>query len=192
MRTHLCPADGSGVTGCCRRPPFELGEDQMTLNPVLVTCEQVWLPTVGEGERLDEVPLERWVGEALGAASSCWANLAGAGEFDSTRCARIADALLAYVGALLAEVEEREADAYPIGPGFMWLIYEACPVCGAGPKQPCVDALFSAHDGRLPFWEARRRRAEQAEAARACGPELHDRVAVSEEDWVGGAEGAAH
>ena len=37
--THRCPPEGSGVTSCCGRTPFELPmTDRMTLDPALVTC----------------------------------------------------------------------------------------------------------------------------------------------------------
>ena len=36
---HACPANGEGVTGCCRRTPFELGvQHVVTTDPTLVTC----------------------------------------------------------------------------------------------------------------------------------------------------------
>lgn len=56
-----------------------------------------WQPTARPGETPDDLPLEEWVGQALGAASSCWTNLRGAGEFDSTRCAAIMIALMARI-----------------------------------------------------------------------------------------------
>lgn len=36
---HACPADGSGLTGCCQRTPFELRSDRMTEDPAAVTCK---------------------------------------------------------------------------------------------------------------------------------------------------------
>ena len=47
----------------------------------------------------DDSPLARKVFEALGAASSCWGNLEGAGVFDSTRAREIGDELMAYLTA---------------------------------------------------------------------------------------------
>jgi hypothetical protein len=38
--------------------------------------------------------------QALGAASACWENLAGAGVFDSTRAKEVGDALLARLAQL--------------------------------------------------------------------------------------------
>lgn len=36
---HACPEDGSGVTPCCDRTPFELpATDRMTHIPALATC----------------------------------------------------------------------------------------------------------------------------------------------------------
>lgn len=61
-----------------------------------------WRPTVPSDGSLEDVALSEWVGQALGAASSCWANLAGAGEFDSVRCAGIYTALMAHINAVIA------------------------------------------------------------------------------------------
>lgn len=37
--THACPPDGSGLTPCCGRTPFELPhDDRMTTKPDRVTC----------------------------------------------------------------------------------------------------------------------------------------------------------
>lgn len=36
---HRCPVEGSGVTPCCNKTPYELPPtDQMTLDPSLVQC----------------------------------------------------------------------------------------------------------------------------------------------------------
>lgn len=35
--------------------------------------------------------------QAVGAGSACWTNLAGAGEFDTTRAIEVAEELLAYL-----------------------------------------------------------------------------------------------
>ncbi|KQX27507.1 hypothetical protein ASD97_24715 [Streptomyces sp. Root63] len=35
---HACPPDGSGLTPCCHRPPFEMQADRMTTDPTAVTC----------------------------------------------------------------------------------------------------------------------------------------------------------
>lgn len=52
----------------------------------------VWLPN-----GLAEGTLGEVVGQSLGAASACWANLRGAGVFDSTQCKAILDGLMAYL-----------------------------------------------------------------------------------------------
>jgi hypothetical protein len=37
---HACPPDGSGLTPCCGRTPFELPRtDRMSADPTLVTCQ---------------------------------------------------------------------------------------------------------------------------------------------------------
>lgn len=37
---HACPPDGSGITPCCGRTPFELPRtDRMATDPALVTCQ---------------------------------------------------------------------------------------------------------------------------------------------------------
>lgn len=65
-----------------------------------------WMPTVREGESIEDVPLSRWIGEALGAASMCW-NLDGhrvsVGEFDSVEAGRIHDALMARIENAIGE-----------------------------------------------------------------------------------------
>lgn len=39
MTTHACPPDGSGLTPCCGRTPFELPRtDRITNDPEHVTC----------------------------------------------------------------------------------------------------------------------------------------------------------
>ncbi|MFJ2174344.1 hypothetical protein ACIOHE_15700 [Streptomyces sp. NPDC087851] len=38
---HQCPADGSGVTPCCARTPFELPRtDRMTTDSARITCNR--------------------------------------------------------------------------------------------------------------------------------------------------------
>lgn len=45
---HACPLPGSGVTGCCRRTPFDLPHtDRITLDPTLVTCPERRTPVKG-------------------------------------------------------------------------------------------------------------------------------------------------
>lgn len=62
-----------------------------------------WRPTAGGG-RVEDLPLNEWVGQALGSASMCWANPGGAGEFDSVRCAQILDAVMAHLNAVIDQV----------------------------------------------------------------------------------------
>lgn len=77
-----------------------------------------WQPQGRPGEKPEDLPLPEWVGQALGAASSCWSDLPNAGVFDSTRCAAINEALMAHLNGLFAafvkEAEERRrvSDAY--------------------------------------------------------------------------------
>jgi hypothetical protein len=49
------------------------------------------------------LPLEEVVGQAIGAASACWENLAGAGTFESGRAAQI-------MNELLEEIRGRESE----------------------------------------------------------------------------------
>jgi hypothetical protein len=58
-----------------------------------------------EGE---EPSLETFVFQALGAASSCWETLEGAGVFDSTRAKEIGDVLCATIRQLMVPVEKTE------------------------------------------------------------------------------------
>jgi len=47
--THLQPPDGSGLTPCCGRTPFELpGIDRMTGDPSAVSCCAVTDPEAGD------------------------------------------------------------------------------------------------------------------------------------------------
>lgn len=73
-----------------------------------------WEPTVREGDSPEELPIEEWIGQALGAASMCWRapkGVTGSLTFDSTEAARIAKALerqvRLIVRALVAEGEQR-------------------------------------------------------------------------------------
>lgn len=51
------------------------------------------------------------VGQSLGAASACWENLAGAGVFDSTRCAEIYAWLMAYLSDWGDEISKQANEA---------------------------------------------------------------------------------
>jgi hypothetical protein len=75
-----------------------------------------WEPHAGCGRTVADLALDEWVGQALGAASSCWENLAGAGEFDSTRCRGIFDALMAHLNEVIDGVIAGSARAAEGGP----------------------------------------------------------------------------
>lgn len=65
-----------------------------------------------EGQMTTKLPyseerLAQKINEAMGAASSCWDNLEGAGEFDSDRCSVLAQQLLEDVKRLTAFEEPR-------------------------------------------------------------------------------------
>lgn len=62
---------------------------------------EVWRPNPGSDGRVEDLSLDEWVGQALGSASSCWGNLRGAGEFDSTRCAGILTALMEHINSVI-------------------------------------------------------------------------------------------
>lgn len=78
-----------------------------------------WTPTVLEGESLEDVSLDRWIGEALGAASTCWKQ-GTIGEFDSTRVKMINDSLAAHV----QEVIDRATKAVSPNP-----VQRGCRLC---------------------------------------------------------------
>lgn len=63
-----------------------------------------WSPTAPSDGTLEDVTLSEWIGQALGAASTCWEHIDQAGVFDSTRAAEIADALHAHVQWVIDEV----------------------------------------------------------------------------------------
>lgn len=77
-----------------------------------------WQPQAQSEQDVSELGLDEWIGQALGAASSCWSDLPNAGVFDSTRCAAIAEALEAHISGLFkafvkeAEERRRMSDAY--------------------------------------------------------------------------------
>lgn len=47
------------------------------------------------------VDIERFIGEAVGAASMCWEKPEGAGVFDSVRAARIVDEIMDHLSVIL-------------------------------------------------------------------------------------------
>jgi hypothetical protein len=60
-----------------------------------------WRPTAGAGRTVAELSLDEWVGQALGSASMCWSNPAGAGEFDSSRCGWVLDGLMGHLNKVV-------------------------------------------------------------------------------------------
>lgn len=60
-----------------------------------------WRPNPGVGRTVAELSLDEWVGQALGSASTCWANPAGAGEFDSSRCRWVLDGLMGHLNKVV-------------------------------------------------------------------------------------------
>jgi hypothetical protein len=76
-----------------------------------------------------------------------------------------------------------EDDAYPVGPRFMWIIYQECPTCGAEAKQPCVGMTYGPHEGRLAHWQR-----PDWEPSAGSGSTVAD---LPLNDWVGQALGSA-
>ena len=64
----------------------------------------VWQPQPPSDETVEDLPLNEWVGQALGSASMCWENPAGAGVFDSSRCGEIYEALMAHLNEAIDAV----------------------------------------------------------------------------------------
>lgn len=56
-----------------------------------------WHPTVRSGDALIDTSLPEWIGQAIGAASTCWVGGTGDAEFDSAQAKHIADGLHAHV-----------------------------------------------------------------------------------------------
>lgn len=56
--------------------------------------DAAWTPT---GDGGGPATLDEAVGQALGTASMCWENVAGAGEFDSTAAVEVFHGLMAYL-----------------------------------------------------------------------------------------------
>lgn len=69
-----------------------------------------WRPTAGVGRTVAELSLDEWVGQALGSASMCWANPAGAGEFDAARCAWVLAGLMVHLTEVVHGVRPRPAE----------------------------------------------------------------------------------
>jgi hypothetical protein len=70
-----------------------------------------WEPTCRPEDEGAELPLSEAVGQALGAASACWENLAGAGVFDSTRCIEIHEWLMAYLSDWADKIRKEANEA---------------------------------------------------------------------------------
>lgn len=84
-----------------------------------------WRPAAPEGESVDDLPLNEWVGQALGTASMCWTDVAAAGEFDSARAGWVLQGLMAHLNAVIDGVIAGTAAAV------------ACP-----PDAPCQSAVL--------------------------------------------------
>jgi outer membrane murein-binding lipoprotein Lpp len=83
-----------------------------------------WTPSVASDETLEDVPLSRWIGEAIGAASMCWlwnGQRISVGVFDSVEAKRISDALCDHVQSVIDGViegtikAERKGDPREVG-----------------------------------------------------------------------------
>jgi hypothetical protein len=79
-----------------------------------------WTPTVREGESIEDVPLNQWIGEAIGAASMCWVGGTGHLEFDSTRATAISEALNEHVQAVISGVIEGTTKAVALPSPSAW------------------------------------------------------------------------
>lgn len=64
-----------------------------------------WTAFGRPGEIPEDLPLNEWVGQALGAASMCW-DPRPIGVFDGTRCAHIMDGLMAHINGVIDGVIE--------------------------------------------------------------------------------------
>lgn len=60
-----------------------------------------WHPTVRSGDALVDTSLAEWIGQAIGAASTCWIGGTSGAEFDSAQAKYIADGLHAHVQKVL-------------------------------------------------------------------------------------------
>lgn len=53
---HLCPPDGSGVTPCCGRTPFEIPlTDRVTVDELAVTCLVIAVPEPDPGDVTQQI-----------------------------------------------------------------------------------------------------------------------------------------
>lgn len=94
-----------------------------------IVCPGDWIIT-GEngGYRRQPASLETAVGEAMGAASACWDNLAGAGVFESEKARALTAELLARLRAELAP-RDRLAPGERTTDGGMTGVVRRCPQC---------------------------------------------------------------
>lgn len=95
-----------------------------------------WQPQAREGQDVADLDIKEWVGQALGAASACWSDLEGAGVFDSTRCAAIADALNKHIMSLMVAMVEEGQQRLRVQERYLHSLYEGslvhgCSWCGA-------------------------------------------------------------
>jgi hypothetical protein len=79
-----------------------------------------WEPTACGGRSVGDLPLNEWVGQALGSASMCWESVGRAGVFDSDRCVEIHDGLMAHLNEVINTVIESttravKAENAPLG-----------------------------------------------------------------------------
>lgn len=109
---------GQGEECTCKRPAVATVTPDPPYGVALA-----WHPQGRPGQKPEELGLDEWIGQALGAASSCWSDLESAGAFDSTRCGEVAKALTAHISGLFAafvkeaEVRRKMSDAYISGQG---------------------------------------------------------------------------
>ena len=73
--------------------------------------EKKWLPVVNFEGRLEDVSLAEWIGQAIGAASMCWEDVAKAGVFDSTQALIISDSLHRHVQKVIDAIIEEISTA---------------------------------------------------------------------------------
>lgn len=98
-----------------------------------------WLPTVPTDGTIENVSLDQWVGEALGAASMCWVPKPSTQVFDGTRAQWIADSLNAHIQAVIDAVIAGTAKAVSEPP-----VKRGCRLCPPEAEWD-TDAEFIAH-----------------------------------------------
>jgi hypothetical protein len=62
-----------------------------------------WTPALPMDGKLEDVTLEEWIGQAIGAASMCWSEPPW-GLFESNRAREIAQALISHVQRVIDDV----------------------------------------------------------------------------------------